>query len=373
MKKALKVALITDYMTGFGGADRLLISLLKIFPQAVIFTSVFDKQKYPEITNEVRTTFLQKIKTFKRHINFLTPLAFENIDVTDFDIAISLSAGSSKGIITRVDQPHICIMLTPPRHQWDKELNARALKLKKIYSLLSIFISHYLRIWDITAIKRADHIISISKYIKRKTEKIYNRESKVIYPGVADFWFEKVSSSQKKEIIKKYKLPKTFLFTLSRLYDHKKIDWAIKAAIKTKENLVIAGEGQDRKYLEKIAQGHKNIIFLGFVNDFDARALHSLSKAFIFSSMEDFGYVVVEAQACGVPVLAFNQGGSVEIIEEGKTGATFGSISQLSSLISKKVWNRYNTGDIVRRAKKFREETFLKKFKKYLKEIYEKR
>ncbi|MCK9368641.1 glycosyltransferase [Candidatus Dojkabacteria bacterium] len=367
--KRLKVALVIDSLLAFGGAERHLFSFLKIFPNAVIFTSVYDKKRFPTLKNEVRTSVLQRFRFLKRFLNAFTPLAFEQFNFEGFDLVISLSAGSSKGIITGVGQKHICIILTPPRHQWDRELNVRASKLKRFYSFFSVFLSHYLRLWDISAIRRVDNIVAISKFIQTKIFKTYRRESAVIYPGILPFWFETVSENEKNEVKKRFNLPEHFLLYAGRLYDHKRVDWAITACLKHNVELVIAGNGPDLKYLRKIAGRSKNIHFLGnkeFIRDVDLRAIYALADCFLFPPIEDFGYVAVESMATGTPVLAFSLGGATETVKEGITGAFFSNENELSELISKKAWIRYNTKDIKDQALRFSEDRFISEFIHYL-------
>ncbi|MCC7290099.1 glycosyltransferase [bacterium] len=364
----LRVAFITDSMTAFGGADRELIALLKLFPNSVIFTSVYNKKAY-NITNEVRISFLQKIPILRRHLSFLTPLAFEQFDLKGYDLVVSLSAGPAKGVVTRVYQPHIGIILTPPRHQWDREINARGSILFRIYQLGSFFISHYLRLWDSIAIKRVDHFITISKYIQSKVKHVYNQDSEVIYPGVSEYWFEKPTSKELSAVKDKYRLPDDFILSVGRLYDHKRVDWAIKACMENKQHLCIIGSGPDEKFLRKMSKGSEYIHFLGHIPDDEMRATHALSEAFVFPAVEDFGYVTVEAQAQGKPALVCAEGGSKEIVVNGKTGATFRTMDELNDLVSKKIWKRYNSKDIVLQARKFSETKFLSSIEKFVRKI----
>ncbi len=373
MKLPDNVAVVTDSLLNRGGADRMLFSILELFPKAVVFTSSYNPKNYPDMKHEVRTSFLDNpiFKTFfPRHINVFTPVAFETLDLRGFDLVLTLSAGAGKGVITYLDQPHVLIILTPPRHQWEKELNSRSLPLKNLYGFLANFTGHYLRLWDIAAVKRADYLISISKFIQKKVDKVYKRESAVIYPGLSEFWFKPVTKPQISEVSKKYNLPKTFALTVSRMYDHKRMDWVIKACLISNTPLVVVGDGPDRKYLEDLAKGAKNIQFVGFVPDEELRILYTLSDVFLFAAIEDYGYVPVEAMACGTPALVFKQGGPTETVKKGKTGEFFGSIAELEQLLRRKEWRKYKKPEIKNQARLFDEKRFKKEFMQYLSDVW---
>lgn len=373
----LKVALVTDSMLGFGGSDRHLLSIAKLFPNSEIFTSVYDKKKYKNfnINIPIHTSLAQKIPFPKRYLSTLFPFFFEQFNFEGYDLVISLSAGPAKGIITRVLQPQISIILTPPRHLWDKEVNVRGARLRKLYSFFSKILSHYLRIWDMSASKRLINPISISKYIQKKAKRIYGIDSEVIYPGIDNFWFENLTEAEidekKKELKYRFNLPDDFVFTVSRLFDHKRIDIAIKASKESNTTLVIAGTGPDRGYLEKIKGKYEKVIFVGDLDDKDIRILHHLSSAFVFCAIEDFGIVPIEAMASGKPVIYFNQGGVTETVLPFKTGIPFNNEKELIDIFSKKEWKGYNPMVIVNQAKQFSEDIFHKKLLKYLNKIYE--
>lgn len=372
-----KVAIVADQMSSFGGADREMFSMLKLLPHADIFTIVFNKQKYPTLQNKVYTSFVQKISkflpsTFFRHLKIFTPLAYENFDFTGYDLVISISAGPGKGVITGLDQPHIAMVMTPPRSLWDKELNVRGSKLKHIYKPISIILNTYMRMWDWTISRRVDHWTANSKFIAQKIYKTYKKEAHVLYPGVEDMYFTRTSPKTKKQIQTKYNLPKNFILVVSRLYDHKRVDWAIRACIETNKNLVIVGEGPDRKYLEKIANKNELIQFLGFIkDDSEVKTIYELSDVLLFCGLEDFGLVPVEAMASGTPVLAYGQGGLLETVKENITGEFFQTEEQLTKALKSFNKTRYNKEVIKKHAYNFSEKKFLDNLEKYLFQIYE--
>ena len=372
-----KVAIVADQMNGFGGADRELISMLKLFPNAEIFTITFNKKIYPQIPNIVHTSFLQKWlerlpKSLARHLKVFTPWAYESFNFDGFDLVISISAGPAKGIITGIDQPHIAMTMTPPRSLWDKENNFRALKLSKMYSAISETINVFMRIWDTNIAKRVDYWTANSKYIQKKIKRTYGVDSTVIYPGIEERYFETRKQSQLNEVKEKYSLPDDFILIVSRLYDYKKIDWAIRACIRASKKLVIVGEGPDRKYLEKVADKNPNIIFQGYVSDDEAISLFRLASLLLFCGLEDFGIVPVEAMAAGTPVFALKEGGLLETVKEHISGEFFKTEQELCNLLKDFDKRRYNREAIIKQARNFTEAKFLNNLEKYITQIYEK-
>ena len=377
-RKFPRVAIVADQMVAFGGADREMYSILKLLPHSDIFTITFYKEKYPDLKNTVYTSFAQKIsnvlpRSFSRHLKILTPFAYENLDLDGYDLVLSISAGPAKGIITGLDQPHVAIVMTPPRSLWDKELNVRGSRLKFIYKPLSQIINTYMRVWDWSISRRVDYWTANSKYIAKKIYKTYRKEAEVIYPGVEDMYFKKVSAKLKQDIEKKYNLPKDFVLVVSRLYDYKRVDWAISACNKASKNLIIVGEGPDRKYLERKAKGNSRIKFLGHIkDDKEVKAMYELAEVLLFCGVEDFGLVPVEAMASGTPVFGLGQGGLLETIIENITGEFFKTEEELYSLLINFNKRRYNKDTIIKHAKKFSEEKFIDNLEKYLNKVYEK-
>ena len=377
-QKFPKVAIIMDQMSHFGGSDRELYSLLKLLPQSEIFTIIFNKEKYPALKNRtVHTSFVQKIsnvlpKHFYRHLKVLTPFAYESFDLKGYDLVVSISAGPGKGVITGLDQPHIARVLTPPRSLWDKELNARASRLKALYKPISIVLNTYMRVWDWTISKRVDYWTANSEYISRKIWKIYKKKSTAIYPGVEDKYYTDTSEKEKRRVKQKYNLPENFVLVVSRLYDHKRVDWAINACKKANKNLIIVGEGPDKKYLEKVVDKDERIRFLGFVKeDMEVKTMYELSDVLIFAGLEDFGLVPVEAMASGTPVLGYKDGGLLETIKEGVTGEFFKTEKELTTSLINFQKTRYNKQLIKKHAQNFSERKFLNNLEQYLIKVYE--
>jgi glycosyltransferase involved in cell wall biosynthesis len=359
----MKVAITTDALVSFGGADRVLKSLLKIYPSAHIFTSVYNEEMYPWLKEKtVKTSFIQKFpfqKLLYRHFWVFSPMAFEQFDMGEYDLVISLSAGCAKGVITGVDTRHIGIILTPPRYQWGGEINARASRLRSLFRLLAPFVDNYLRVWDFEASKRPDELISISKFIQKRVKKHYRRDSEVIYLGTEmENWYPDDGSIPDND----------FYFIASRLYDYKRIDLAIKACNRLSKNLVIMGSGPDERYLKRIAG--RTIKFYPSVSDDSViRRYMSQAKAFLFPGIEDFGLTPIESMVCGTPVIALNKGGVSETVLESKTGHFFEeqTVESLVKAIEEFENMKFMKKDVIERGKYFSEERFISEIKEYIK------
>lgn len=368
LSKELKVAIVTDWMYGPGGSDRFVTQVMKVFPNATIFTAYFDKSAYEgrfEVNVPVMASFIQKLpftRKLHRHYNLFTPVAFEGFDFIGYDLVISLSAGAAKGVITGVDQPHVSLILTPPRSLWDQESNVRSSKLKFIYAFFGQFVSNYLRIWDLSAVERADLHFAISNYIARKIDKVYRKKADVVYPGLDSWWFDadikKVDS----------KIPKSYFLVVSRLFDYKRVDWAIKACQKNGQDLLIVGEGPDRPYLETWVGDR--IRFMGNVTDPELKYLYKNAQALIFPGIEDYGYTPLEAMTQGTPVIAYNEGGVTETVVEGKTGEFFNSEEELHKKLANFEKLKYNETEIIKNARRFSEKKFQQDFIKKLEDFY---
>jgi glycosyltransferase involved in cell wall biosynthesis len=354
----MNIAIIHDWLTDFAGAEQVLLQLTKIFPEADVFTSVVDRAKFGEVElKKVKSTYLQKIPFSIKKRQLLIPLmpqAFESLDLSKYDLVISNTSSMAKGVITKVETPHICYCHTPTRYLWEPHLDGRASS-----SALRRRVNFQLRIWDRLAAMRPDYYIANSENIQRKIEKYYRRKSVVVYPPVNVGRFK----TAKKDQIGDYFL------TSGRLIKYKKTDLAILAFNDLKKPLYIVGDGPERSRLEKMAG--PNIKFLGRVSDEELAELYSKARAFIFPSNEDFGIVPVEALASGRPVIAYKAGGAMETIKEGVTGSFFAEQTPqcLINAIRSFDADKYNPERLRQAAFEFDEAVFRKKFKETVLEL----
>lgn len=341
----MKVALVYDRVNKWGGAERVLLALHKIFPDAPLFTSVYAQEtaQWAKVF-DIKTSFLQNYSFAQRHHELLAPImpiVFEGFSFEGFDLVISVTSEAAKGIITRHPTKHICICLTPTRYLWSGYNEYFTDPLVKIVSLPVLL---YLRQWDAIASSRPDAYIAISKEVQKRIKTYYKKDAEVIYLPL-------MVEGLLKERIKKGEY---FLVVsrLSRFTGYKRVDIAIEAANKLKLPLLIVGDGDRRLFAQKAG---KTVKFLGHVSEKELAKIYASCKALLFPGKEDFGLVMVEAQASGKPVIAFRAGGALEIVREGKTGEFFNKQTPASLINVLKTFNerQYNTKTCRENAKRF--------------------
>lgn len=362
----MKVALVYDRVNKWGGAERVLLALHELFPDAPLYTSVYNPDTAPpaggrgpaigggwaKVFSKVIPSFLQNFPFAKvRHELYapLMPIAFESFDFSEYDIVISVTSEAAKGIITRPGTLHICYCLTPTRYLWSG-YNDYFGSLKR-RRLLKLIVS-YLRKWDKIAGQRPDIMVAISKNVADRIKRYYGREAKVVYPPV-----------EASNVSKVPKVPKgSYYLIVSRLVPYKKVDLVIKAFNKLKLPLVVVGTGSEEKGLRRMAQS--NIRFVGYVGDEKLMDYYQGCKALIFPQEEDFGIVALEAQAAGKPVIAYRRGGALETVIEGKTGVFFDKQTSeaLISAVKKFDPRDFKPEDCVKNARRFNKKTFFKEF-----------
>lgn len=348
----MNIAIIHDWLTNFGGTERVLEELIKIYPEADVYTSYLDVKKIERIkAKKITPSFLQKFPTAFKNRQLLVPLmpyVFENLDLSRYDLVISNTSSMAKGVITKVETPHICYCHTPTRYLWEPYVDDRASS-----SRLRLRINFQLRQWDRLAALRPDYFIANSENISKKIWKYYRRQSLVVYPPVN---VDRFKVYPKKEIGDYY-------LCTGRLIGYKKIDLAIQAFNDLGRPLYIIGEGPEGNKLKKMAK--ENIKFLGRVTDEEQTRLYGQARAFVFPANEDFGIVPVEALASGRPVIAYGAGGALETIKEGITGTFFKEQTPQCLIEAVRNFNpdRYDSMRLRQTAFDFDETVFRKKFK----------
>ncbi|GBE16807.1 GDP-mannose-dependent alpha-(1-6)-phosphatidylinositol monomannoside mannosyltransferase [bacterium BMS3Abin15] len=381
----LRIALVHDFLTQYGGAEKVLEVLCEMFPEAPIYTLLHDQErmkgKFKD--KEIHTSFLQKFPKFmrKRHGLLLPfiPTAPETFDLREFNLVISSSGAWSKGIVTKLNTIHIAYLHSPMRYVWDyNERYIREIQSSKfkVQSKLEIFfirpILNYIRIWDRQAADRPDYLIANSKYTQERIRKYYRRESKIIYPPATPSLRSDVARRAGPPAINAQN-DKYFLI-VSRLIPYKKVDLAIEAFNKLELPLVVIGEGRQEKYLRKIAG--ENVKVLGWQNDDKISRYYAGARAFIFPAEDDFGITMVEAMSYGVPIVAYKKGGAMEVVQEGVTGEFFGAQTPevLADGVRKFIKNeeKYDKEVIRQRAEKFSKEKFKNELIKYINYIINK-
>lgn len=362
---SLKVAIVHDWLTGLGGAERVVQSMLKLFPQADLFTSVYNPNKIDIFGDrQIKTTFLQSWPLAKsKHQLYakMRPLAFESLDFSDYDLVISSSSAESKGIITRTETLHISYIHTPIRYYWsgyqDYLKNPGFGFLNPLVRSVMKSSIDGLRHWDYAAAQRPDFLIANSKVVKERIEKYYQRPSTVINPPVDTKRFGSISIDRPE-----------YHLVVSRLVPYKRVDLAVKACSNLNLKLVVAGKGPELSKLKKLANG--NVEFIENPSDKDINKLYSRAKSLIFSAEEDFGITPVEAMAVGVPVICYSRGGATETVINKETGIYHDqqTVKSLEKALLDFENYKFDRKSIVDNAERFSEDKFLENMREFISE-----
>ncbi len=320
-----------DDLIQFGGAEKLLLAIHDIWPDAPVYTSVVSK-KWRKVCKDLNITvkssfmqhlpFIEKLNRFYSLLLFHV-LAFESFDFSQYDVVLSISARYAHGIITKPHTKHICYMNSPGRMFWEPH---NYFENEKIGSWAVQPILSHLRLWDYSAAQRVDHFIANSKTPQARIKKYYGRESTIIYPFVDTHKFKPVNTPNG-----------NYYLIITRLLAWKHVEIAIRACIDLNISLKIVGEGPALSALKSIATA--NIEFLGYVSESQKLTLLQTCKAVINTQHEDFGIVPLEAMACGRPVVAYGKGGVLETVVPGTTGEFF---YDQTSVALKKVLTGFN-------------------------------
>lgn len=364
----MKVALVYDRINKWGGAERVLFALHKIFPKAPIYTSVYSQKRARWANSfQIKPSFLQKFSHTVTHHElypYLMPIAFERFDFSEYDLVISLTSEAAKGIVTGPGTMHISYILTPTRYLWS---GYNEYFKNPAFKILSSPAVSYLRKWDRIAAKRPDQLVAISQEVQGRIKKYYERESVVIYPPV-----ELAKETRRDSSFKKTKKIKPYFLIVSRLSKftrYKRIDLAIQACNELYLPLKIIGEGNWKKELEKMAG--PTVEFLGNVDDSSLQEYYMNCKALLFPALEDFGLTVVEAQAFGKPVIAFRGGGALETVKEGKTGLFFDKQTKESLIQALQIFNtiHFDPNESKKNARRFNQTSFKDAFLKLVHQL----
>ncbi|MCX7996261.1 MAG: glycosyltransferase [Patescibacteria group bacterium] len=321
-----KIALVHDHLLEFGGAERVLVALKKIYPDADVYTAFLERDnlgigKEAIADWDIRTSWADKVPGLKRlysPLRFLGPYIWESLDFAGYDIVISSSATlMSKGIITRPETLHISYLHHPPRYLYYYET---AMEWQKYWPIrvYGHFINHGLRQYDYLSSQRVDYFIANSEETRRRIRKVYRRDSCVIYPPVVIPEQAPVRSADVQA--------NGYYLTVSRLARAKHIDILVEASKLNGFKLKIIGSGRDLQRLQALAGPH--VEFHGGVSDSEREALYAGAKGFLFASVdEEFGIAPVEALGFGVPVIAYASGGLKETVTDGVNGFLYRTLS----------------------------------------------
>lgn len=358
-----RVAIVHYWLTGMRGGEAVVEALCRMFPAADIFTHVYDEAAMsPTIRrHSVTTSFINRLPfAKKRYPSYLPlmPIALEGLDLTAYDLVISSEAGPAKGVITAPGSVHVCYTHSPMRYVWD-QYHVYRREAGFITRMLMPILTHYLRVWDVSASTRVDGFIANSKHVANRIEKYYRRESTVIAPPVA---VENFSVAKPEDI-------GDFYLWAGELVTYKQPSIAIDAFTELDKPLVVIGGGKLPSDVR--ARAGDNIKFLGRV-PYDVLKDHmSRCRALIFPGEEDFGIVPLEVMASGRPVIAYGKGGALDTVVDGVTGMLFHdqSVSGVVEAVRKfesTMLLDVNPEILVEHAAKFDEAHFKEGFIKFL-------
>jgi glycosyltransferase involved in cell wall biosynthesis len=370
----MKVAIVYDRVNKWGGAERVLLALRELFPDAPLYTSVYNPKKAPWANVfDVKTSFLQRLPMASSNHEFfpaLMPIAFESLSFDEYDLVVSVTSEAAKGIITKPKTKHISYILTPTRYLWSGYEEYFG---NKAFKLLSKPVVQSLRVWDKIAAHRPDMLVGISEEVRERIKKYYGRDSELVYPPLT-LNSRMVSNKDRidSNIFGKNSSNsgKGYFLVVSRFVPYKRIDIAIEACNRLKLPLKIIGSGREEKHLRAIAG--PTIEFVGKVTDEQLAAYYMNCKALIFPGVEDFGLTVIEAQNFGKPVIAFRKGGAVETILDKKTGVFFDEQKTAALMSVLKDFDKivFDEDAFVRQVNRFSFGNFKKEFLRVVNKIF---
>ena len=356
----MKIAIIHYWLVNNRGGEKVLEALCELYPQADIYTHVYNEEAFASSvisTHTVKTTFISKlpraIKSYQSYLP-LMPMALEELDLNGYDLVISSESGPAKGVIPPPGVPHICYCHSPMRYAWDMyhayKGKAGWLKRKLMPPLM-----HYLRRWDQANSQQVSYFVANSAFVAKRIWSYYRRDATVIHPPVS---FDDFEVADKKD---------TYYLLLGQLVGYKKADLAVHAFNESGKQLIVVGEGEQYAELTKLAKD--NVKILGRQSFDDIKCMLAQAQALIFPGVEDFGIVPLEAMASGTPVIAFKQGGATETVVDGVSGLFFNeqTVKSLNAAVYDFERNSsiFDAETIRNYVKKFDKQRFKDEFKQF--------
>jgi len=361
----MKVAIVCDWLTNVGGAEKVILRIHKLFPEAPIYTSKYDPRGIDWFKDaDVRTGWLQIFPTVLRRI--MGPLRqkyFEKLDLSGYDLVISVTGAEAKSV-KAPDGIHISYCHVPTQYYWqmydDYVENPGFGIMNPVVRFFFKLLVKPLRRADYRGAKNPDYFVTISEYAKEMIEKYYDRDAVVIHPPVEikDF---KAKSSRRSD----------YYVVTSRQVNWKRIDLAVKACLEADRELVVIGDGPEHNKLVKIAAGSELIKFLPIMKKQELAKYLSEAKGYLFPSMEPFGIAPVEALAAGCPVIAYSEGGAKDYVIPGKNGILFDkqTVKSLKEAILKFEKLHLERSIVPATADKFDEKRFDRELKDFIKKV----
>jgi glycosyltransferase involved in cell wall biosynthesis len=361
----MRLALVHDWLNQLGGAEDVLDHLLRLYPEAPLYTSIYDRENMPAHwqNHDIHTLWMDKLPNiYRKHQRYLPlyPLAWGGLDLSDYDMILSNKSGFCHGVQYGKKTLHICYCLAPTRYVWQFDVYAARENLAQPLRWAVKSQIPWMRAWDKKAARRVHHFIAISTDIQRRIKKYYGRDSVIIYPPVeVKERFQPASSTD------------GYFLSVGRLIPYKRVDLIVEACTRLNLPLKVGGTGRDRERLEALAG--PTVEFLGYVPDADLPELFARCKAFVFPGLEDFGITPVQAQAAGRPVIAYGAGGVLDTVIPGKTGVLFyeQQVEALMNVLHNFDDTAFNSDEIRQHALQFDSAVFEQRLTEYAARAWE--
>jgi glycosyltransferase involved in cell wall biosynthesis len=355
----MRIAIVHDYLNQFGGAERVVSALHEIWPDAPIYTSIYDRNRMPKVFErmDIRPSFMQYFPGVFRFFKFyflFYPLAFESFDLSEYDVILSSSSAFAKGARKGKDQLHLCYCYNPMRFVWRYDDYVKRESMPQLIKNVLPFLLAPVKRWDLQTAGNVDQYIAISRTVAGRIEQTYGRESDIIYPPVETDLFRPSTVSQ------------DYFLVVSRLNTYKRVDLVVEAFNQLDLPLKVIGSGPDLKRLKRLAG--PNVDFLGRQSDESLVKHIAECRALVFPGEEDFGIVPLEAMSSGRPVIAYRAGGALETVIDGETGIFFEeqTVASLVKALKRFQFERFDKARIRLHAQSFDKEVFKRKIRDYV-------
>lgn len=359
-----RVAVIHEWLTIPGGSEKVVCAILELLPQAELFTSIYDPEPWPEVITgrPVHASFLNRLPGASRRYTHLLPLmdaAFRSFDLSGFDLVVSSNHACAKNVRTPAGALHLCYCHTPMRYAWDPgflEGEALGPVMRRVAPIATAWLRHV----DRRRAAGPDVFVANSTFVASRIQQAYGRSSHVIHPPVEVAGLLDVERD-----------PGDAYLVFGRLVPYKRTDVAIRACERLGRKLIVAGTGRDLERLRRLAPASTE--FLGHVPDHELPALFARARALLFGGLEDFGIVPVEAQAAGLPVIAYGAGGVRDSVLDGRTGVLYpdGSIDGMCAAIERFEALSLDDGALRANATRFAPDRFAAAFSQLLDSLTE--
>lgn len=359
-----RVAVVHEWLTIPGGSEKVVCAILELLPQAELFTSIYDPAPWPALitSRPVHTSMLDRLPGSKSHYTYLLPLmdtAFRRFDLSRFDLVVSSNHACAKNVRTPPGTLHVCYCHTPMRYAWDPsffEGEAINPMMRRLLPTVTAWLRHV----DRRRAPGPDVYVANSTFVASRIREAYGRTSHVVHPPVD---VARMLTVQRE--------PEDAYLVFGRLVPYKRADVAVEACERLGRKLIVAGDGRDMDRLRKLSSGRTE--FLGQVPDEQVPELFSRARALLFPGLEDFGIVPVEAQAAGLPVIAYGAGGVRDSVLDGRTGVLYepGTVDGLCDAIQRFETLSFDEQELRANALRFAPDRFAAAFEHLLTSLAE--